>query len=602
MLDGITTRPHKLESYKPALQYYIENGELDAAEEVCSRAKGSLVLRVRELLAMELFDHGNFTRCQAVVEELLRENQDSVLALTVAGQLQTVGGQLGKAIRTLRRAHSLNNDLDRPKLAMLRVARVRNDLKQADHWLRLLSDDDPPAKFLVDVMFACVNTANFKRFSLLSNPLERLSELHVATLSNILGFPAIRAQNDSDENALRFLEFEQLWCEWATETASKNPIERKEWSHKGNRLKLGFFGLASIQLLRSLLYMMVERLDREAYEVVLAFALDNKSQEDSVRPELDALKQEAKIDNYILIEGTNQQVAQQLHDQEIDVLIDLNGLQQAGTRLGALAWKPAKLQITWAGTPTNCGLSELDYQILDPYLVPEEGQYVTDKPLVLPRSWVCFGEFPDYEIGPEVPSESNGFVTFGVNALPNRLNAKCFDYWAQILKRLPGSQLVFLNQAYKNPIVRMNVLEQMTELEVGDRVAFRFDADGKRGHMKWFNDIDVILDRVPISGGMGVLEALYMGVPVVSFVGPAVHTRLAWSQFNHLGIADLCCRDMDLLVEKAVEIALDTARRTGMRATLREKINGDTSFTDIDAFMGEFHHALAGVCREANLV
>lgn len=598
LLNELALRPKDIESYRSLLEYYVQEDMFDRAEALIEQSDQSIAPLAGEIYATRLFDQRKFARCRQVIASLINRFPGAPQVLVVQGLLFCREGRYEEARKIIRRAYKLDESRESTKLAMLRVARLRQDFKQADHWLKLVSDEDPPTDSLIDFMYACINTANYQRFARLSAPLEMLEDFPTEKLSELLGFPSIRAMNDSNENITKFLQLERKWCDWASEQAKQNPLPPRDWRHE-QRVRLGFFGLATIDLLRALLYNIVEHIDHTKYEVVLLFAgVDDTPSVDS---ELEELRSKGKIASFKVMKGTDRELAAQLQEEEVDVLIDLNGLQQAGTRLAALAWRPARVQMTWAGTPTNCGLKELDYQILDPFLVPEDPAFVSDNPLVLPRSWVCFGRFPDHEITPELPSERNGYVTFGVNAIPNRLNSDCFYYWSKLVKALPNSKLVFLNKAYANQIVRENILERMRELGIEDRVTFRFENEDNRGHMKWFNDVDLILDRVPISGGMGVLEALYMGVPVVSFVGPAVHTRLAWSEYNHLDIADLCCPDMESLIQKAQEVALDTDRRKELRVKLRDRINQDTTFTDIEAFMEDFHVALSEVCQQANL-
>src|SRR5690606_3519747 len=57
-------------------------------------------------------------------------------------------------------------------------------------------------------------------------------------------------------------------------------------------------------------------------------------------------------------------LAQQIHTDEIDILIDLSGHTEHH-RLPVFAWRPAPLQISWLGWWATTGLSEIDYVIAD---------------------------------------------------------------------------------------------------------------------------------------------------------------------------------------------------------------------------------------------
>ena len=57
---------------------------------------------------------------------------------------------------------------------------------------------------------------------------------------------------------------------------------------------------------------------------------------------------------------SDQQVAEQITSDQIDILVDLAG-HTTGNRLTALARKPAPIQISWLGYPNTTGLSAMDY-------------------------------------------------------------------------------------------------------------------------------------------------------------------------------------------------------------------------------------------------
>jgi predicted O-linked N-acetylglucosamine transferase (SPINDLY family) len=53
-----------------------------------------------------------------------------------------------------------------------------------------------------------------------------------------------------------------------------------------------------------------------------------------------------------------------------------------------------------------------------------------------------------------------------------------------------------------------------------------------------YHDIDLALDPFPHSGGMTTLEALWMGVPVVTCVGQTIPSRLTAASLSALGLTD----------------------------------------------------------------
>src|SRR5208337_1505439 len=57
---------------------------------------------------------------------------------------------------------------------------------------------------------------------------------------------------------------------------------------------------------------------------------------------------------------SDEQAARVIRADEIDILIDLNGLT-AGARMGVLRWKPAPVQITYLGFIGPMPMPQLDY-------------------------------------------------------------------------------------------------------------------------------------------------------------------------------------------------------------------------------------------------
>jgi predicted O-linked N-acetylglucosamine transferase (SPINDLY family) len=99
-------------------------------------------------------------------------------------------------------------------------------------------------------------------------------------------------------------------------------------------------------------------------------------------------------------------------------------------------------------------------------------------------------------------------------------------------------------------------------------------------HMAHYNQIDIALDSLPQTGGTTTCEALWMGVPTVSLVGPAFFERLSFSNLTNVGLRDLAVDTPDAYVDTAVSLAVDRDRRRALRHGLRDSMRaapiGDT--------------------------
>jgi protein O-GlcNAc transferase len=88
-----------------------------------------------------------------------------------------------------------------------------------------------------------------------------------------------------------------------------------------------------------------------------------------------------------------------------------------------------------------------------------------------------------------------------------------------------------------------------------------------------YNDIDIVLDPFPYTGGLTTCEALWMGVPTVTVPGEIFASRHSMSHLSNAGLADWVAPDVAAYVELAVAKASDiqalAALRSGMRARVK---------------------------------
>jgi predicted O-linked N-acetylglucosamine transferase (SPINDLY family) len=87
-----------------------------------------------------------------------------------------------------------------------------------------------------------------------------------------------------------------------------------------------------------------------------------------------------------------------------------------------------------------------------------------------------------------------------------------------------------------------------------------------------YRNIDVALDTFPYSGGLTTCEALWMGVPVVTWPGESFAGRHSLSHLSNAGLTETIAVSVDEYAEIAVALANDRPRLAGLRGRLREQM------------------------------
>lgn len=289
-------------------------------------------------------------------------------------------------------------------------------------------------------------------------------------------------------------------------------------------------------------------------------------------------------------------LAEQIRADGIDVLIDLSG-HTAGSRLTAFAHRPAPVMVSWLGYFATTGLPCMDTVLLDAWHAPPgtEAQFV--EPLLrLPSGRFCY---QPVRWAPDVAHpafERNGYITFGCFNNTAKLNAGVFDAWAQVLQAVPDARLILKWRTFNDEAFRQQVTDAFAARGIAtDRIELRgpsFHAD----LLQEYADLDIALDPFPFTGGLTSCEALWMGVPVVTWPQSRVVSRQTHAFLHQIGLPELSARDAGDYVRIAVELANDRERLAELRATLRDRMRA-SPLMDVAGFTRQLEDALIDLYR-----
>lgn len=288
------------------------------------------------------------------------------------------------------------------------------------------------------------------------------------------------------------------------------------------------------------------------------------------------------------------QLAQQIHADHIDVLIDLAG-HTTHNRLTVFAWKPAPVQVSWLGYFATTGIAEMDYVLADTFSVPPESESrFTESVWHLPHTRLCFTPPVEAVNVSTSPASASGQVTFGCFNHLGKLNPTVIATWSEILHQCPKSRLLIKAR-------------QLDEAGARERIAQRFAAEGipaerlllegaspKQQYLETHHRVDIVLDPFPYTGGTTTVEALWMGVPVITLAGSTMLSRQGLSLLQNAGLADWVANDREDYVRKALAFANNTQALDELRQRLRGQVLSSPLF-DAPGFATHFSSALRGM-------
>jgi predicted O-linked N-acetylglucosamine transferase (SPINDLY family) len=272
---------------------------------------------------------------------------------------------------------------------------------------------------------------------------------------------------------------------------------------------------------------------------------------------------------------SDEELADQIRADRIDLLFDLGG-HTADNRLLVFARKPAPIQLTWIGYVGTTGLSAIDYLVADRRHVPEGSEsHYRERVIRLPDGYICYDP-PTY--APAVlppPASAQGCVTFGCFNSPAKIGPDVLAAWMMVLLGVPGSRLLLKYKGMDDPATGRLLRGFFAD---GGVAPERIELHGVTRHddaLATYGRVDIALDTFPYSGGLTTCEALWMGVPVVTWPGETFAGRHSLSHLSNVGLTETVARrDRSHYVEIAVGLARDLPRLAGLREELRPRMAG----------------------------
>lgn len=305
----------------------------------------------------------------------------------------------------------------------------------------------------------------------------------------------------------------------------------------------------------------VDNLDRTAFD---QYFYRDKSANDPLSRHFQSLATAWRA-----VEGlSDAELAAIVRRDEIDILVILAGRFDQNRPVIA-GRRAAPIQISFHD-PATSGLSSMDYIVSDRVLTPAGAEKAfTERVLRLPSFYIR--EAPDGDPAPgPLPMLQTGAITLGSFNNPLKITAPTLRLWARVLRAVPNARLLLsYYDRYASTDEQTRIVDHLRACGVvPDQLMFQGAAAATGGHLARYHDIDIALDPLPFSGSTTSFEALWMGVPVVTWPGATMVSRWTASMLHALRLDEFIAETQD----DYVAIVSRWAGRAQELASLRQQL------------------------------
>ena len=270
-------------------------------------------------------------------------------------------------------------------------------------------------------------------------------------------------------------------------------------------------------------------------------------------------------------ESSDTEIAALARSLGIDIAVNLNGITEH-SRTGIFALRAAPVQVSYLGYAGTMGAPFIDYLIADAVVIPRARQRdYLEKIVYLPDCFMPFDSgysiaeriFTRAELG--LPPTALVFCCFN-NIF--KVTPDIFDVWMRLLSRHGGSVL-WLPHTNSSGVANLQREASKRGIEPG-RLVFARRTDSLPEHLARIRAADLFLDTFPYNAHTTGADALWAGVPVLTYSGESFASRVAGSLLQAVGLPQLVTRSPSEYEDLATRLAADPERLRQMRASLAQ--------------------------------
>jgi predicted O-linked N-acetylglucosamine transferase (SPINDLY family) len=454
------------------------------------------------------------------------------------GACLSVKGDYGRAINSFKKAIELDPLDEKIWVSMGEAYGKSKDLQNAIDSYKKAYKINPSGNFIIDGLvfnkLVIGDWADLNSYiDILENGIEKntllINPFHLFSISD-----RVDLHSQANKNYYKNLSFQEK-------------KEKKIYIKKGKK-KIGYYSPDfQSHPVGYLITNLIEKHNRTSFEIY-GFSFGECCDNDPVRKRLTD-----SFDYFIDVRDMDDlQVAELSNNLGIDIAIDLSVYTQ-NSRPGVFANQPAPILINYLGYTGTSGSEYFDYIVGDAYVIPETlKNFYTEKILYMPYSFIVDDinriksnkVYSKEEFG--LPSDAFIFCCFNNSY---KVNEKIAISWANILNAVPKS-ILWLSE--NNELYKENILSFFYKKGITcNRILFAKKIDSMGDHLSRIQLADIFLDTYPYNAHTTALDALRVGVPIITISGNTFTSRVASSLLILLGVPELISFTFEEYEEKA---------------------------------------------------
>jgi predicted O-linked N-acetylglucosamine transferase (SPINDLY family) len=368
-------------------------------------------------------------------------------------------------------------------------------------------------------------------------------------------------------------------------SASREPVAKR----RPAKLHIGYFSADfrahPVAYLAAGLF---ERHDRSRFEIsALAFGPETN---DAMAARLGK-----SFDRFVDVrQKSDLEVAALARELKVDIAVDLNGFTEHN-RTKIFALRAAPIQISYLGYPGTMGADFIDYLVADGTVVPRaQRAYYLEKIAYLPGSFLPFDSsftiadraYTREQLG--LPPTGFVFCCFNRN---HKILPEVFARWMEILNRTEGSVL-WLHWA--EAVASANLRKEASRAGIdAKRLIFASRMASLPEHLARLRAADLFLDTFPYNAHATAMDALWAGVPVLTYPGDGFASRVAASLLRTSGLSELIAASPAEYEAMAVRLAAEPSLlgklREGLAQQSKELFDIERYTQDLEAVYEAMH-------------